>query len=129
MSRRIKDMDDQQRRAAFAHMNQNSSSKNGSKSSYNPPKVKKSILYTFGIWKEMAVYDAEYTLNTANALWTKKDYPFLEEYLNFIDNYYMGKATDLDFTNPEEAAYIINKWVEENTGGKIEAQKIARAFS
>lgn len=77
-------------------------------------------LCSFGRIYNLLNIDAEYTLNTANALWTKKDYPFLDEYLNFIENYYMGKATDLDFSNPEEAANIINKWVEENTGGKID---------
>jgi len=77
-------------------------------------------LCSFGRIYNLLNIDAEYTLNTANALWTKKDYPFLEEYLRFIDNYYMGKATDVDFTNPSEAAEIINSWVEENTGGKIE---------
>ena len=77
-------------------------------------------LCSFGRIYNLLNIDAEYTLNTANALWTEKDYPFLEEYLSFIDNYYMGKATDVDFTNPKNAADIINKWVEENTGGKIE---------
>ena len=77
-------------------------------------------LCSFGRIYNLLNIDAKYTLNTANALWTKEDYPFLEEYLNFINNYYMGKATDVDFTKPDEAAEIINKWVEENTGGKIE---------
>lgn len=77
-------------------------------------------LCSFGRIYNLLNIDSEYTLNTANALWTMKDYPFLEEYLNFVDNYYMGKATDVDFTNPSEAAEIINSWVEENTGGKIE---------
>jgi serpin B len=77
-------------------------------------------LCSFGRIYNLLNIDAEYTLNTANALWTKKDYPFLDEYLDFIDNYYMGKATDVDFTNPQAAADIINKWIEENTGGKIE---------
>jgi len=77
-------------------------------------------LCSFGRIYNLLNIDAEYNLNTANALWTEKDYPFLEEYLSFIDNYYMGKATDVDFTNPKNAADIINKWVEENTDGKIE---------
>jgi len=77
-------------------------------------------LCSFGRIYNLLNIDAEYTLNTANALWTKEDYPFLEEYLSFINNYYMGKATNVDFTNPSEAAEVINSWVEENTGGKIE---------
>jgi len=77
-------------------------------------------LCSFGRIYNLLNINSKYILNTANALWTKKDYPFLEEYLSFIDNYYMGKATDVDFTNPSEAAEIINSWVEKNTGGKIE---------
>ena len=77
-------------------------------------------LCSFGRIYNLLNIDAEYILNTANALWTKKDYPFLDEYLSFIDNYYMGKATDLDFSDPAKAAEIINDWVEENTGGKID---------
>ena len=77
-------------------------------------------LCSFGRIYNLLNIDAEYSLNTANALWTKKNYPFLKEYLSFIDNYYMGKAIDIDFTNLNKAAEIINQWVEENTGGKIE---------
>jgi serpin B len=61
----------------------------------------------------------EYTLSTANALWIKEDYTFKEEYLNFIDNFYMGKATEVDFSDVEGAAKLINDWVEANTNGKI----------
>ena len=76
-------------------------------------------LCSFGRIYNLLNIDTEYTLNTANALWTREGYPFLESYLNFIDNYYMGKATDIDFSNPASAAEIINTWVKENTGGKI----------
>jgi serpin B len=77
-------------------------------------------LCSFGWIYNLLNIDVDYTLNTANALWTEKDYPFLDDYLGLIDDYYMGKATDIDFSEPVEAAEIINKWVEENTGGKIE---------
>jgi serpin B len=76
-------------------------------------------LCSFGRIYNLLNVDAEYTLNTANALWTQRNYPFLDEYLNFIKNYYMGMATDLDFSDPASAAEIINEWVEDNTGGKI----------
>ncbi len=61
----------------------------------------------------------EYTLNTANALWIKKGYEFLSQYLTFINDYYMGRATEVDFSNPVNAAALINDWIKENTGGKI----------
>ena len=63
--------------------------------------------------------EKEYTLNTANALWIKKDYNFLSDYINFIENYYMGRAAEVDFSDPVSSAALINDWIEENTGGKI----------
>lgn len=76
-------------------------------------------LCSFGRIYNLLNINKEYTLNTANALWIKKEYPFLEEYLTFIENYYMGKTTEVDFSNPEKAADLINRWIEKNTGGKI----------
>jgi serpin B len=63
----------------------------------------------------------EYMLSTANALWTQEDYKFLTEYLDIIEQYYMGEATDLDFAGePEESRETINNWVEERTNDKIQ---------
>ena len=77
------------------------------------------ILCSFGkIYNEFN-QNKEYTLNTANALWIKKDYEFLSQYLTFINDYYMGRATEVDFSDPANAAALINDWVEKNTGGKI----------
>ncbi|MGC9554094.1 MAG: serpin family protein [Thermoplasmatota archaeon] len=76
-------------------------------------------LCSFGKIYNLLNVDTEYTLHTANALWTQEKYPFLEEYLHFIENYYMGDATDVNFTYAEQAAQMISQWVEENTGGKI----------
>jgi len=76
-------------------------------------------LCTFGKIYNLLNQVKEYTLSTANALWIKQDYPFLEDYLNFIENYYMGKATEVDFSDVEGAAKLINDWVEANTNGKI----------
>ncbi|MFH1770679.1 MAG: serpin family protein [archaeon] len=63
--------------------------------------------------------DKEYKLSTANALWTNKDYEFLPEYLNTIENYYGGKTTNLDFSKSTKSAKIINDWVEDQTNNKI----------
>jgi len=62
----------------------------------------------------------KYELNTANALWTQKDFKFINEYIAAVESYYGGKAENLDFINSaDEALKRINGWVEENTGGKI----------
>jgi serpin B len=62
----------------------------------------------------------DYTLSTANALWAHENYMFLEEYFNTIEQYYAGKATNLDFTGEaEKSREAINNWVEEQTYEKI----------
>ena len=58
-------------------------------------------------------------VSTANALWLNKDLRFLENYLDIIKNYYDGNSTNIDFSNPEIAADIINRWVENKTNGLI----------
>jgi len=64
--------------------------------------------------------DKKYKLHTANALWTQIDYPFLDEYLDLIEKYYAGKATNLDFVDEtEKSRKIINGWVEDKTRNKI----------
>lgn len=62
----------------------------------------------------------KYKLSTANAIWLQKDYLFLEEYKETINNYYLGEVKNLDFiNNPQGASSDINKWVSKNTNSKI----------
>jgi serpin B len=63
--------------------------------------------------------NVDYDVNTANALWIREKFELLDDYQNIITEYYGGSATDVDYTNPEDAASIINQWVEEQTNGKI----------
>ena len=56
----------------------------------------------------------DYQLKTGNALWVHQDYPFLEDYITRVENYYGGKATNLDFaTETEKSRQIINNYIEE----------------
>ena len=72
------------------------------------------------LYNEINKKDKEYKLNTANALWAQQDYPFLQNYLDIINQYYGGETTNLDFiTQPEQSRQIINNWVEEQTNNKI----------
>jgi serpin B len=61
-----------------------------------------------------------YELRTGNALWVQKDYPFLQNYLKTVEEYYGGKAAVLDFINKaEESRQTINTFIEEQTNHKI----------
>jgi len=61
----------------------------------------------------------EYNISTANALWIKQELELLGEYLNIIQTYYGGEAANVDFNNPQEAADIINEWIENQTNNLI----------
>jgi serpin B len=61
----------------------------------------------------------EYNISTANALWIKENYPLLKEYKDLILTYYGGTSTGMDYSDPEEAAAIINGWIENNTNHLI----------
>ncbi|MCR4313913.1 MAG: serpin family protein [Candidatus Uhrbacteria bacterium] len=64
--------------------------------------------------------DSKYKLTIANALWAQNDYEFLSEYTNVLQQYYEGKAANVDFKNStEESRQTINKWVEDKTNNKI----------
>jgi len=60
-----------------------------------------------------------YNISTANAFWAQQNYPFLPNYINILESYYMAEANELDFSNNVEAARIINNWIENHTNNKI----------
>jgi len=72
------------------------------------------------IYNEINKKDKDYELNTGNALWVQKDYPFLEDYMNRTENYYGGKAANVDFVSEtEKSRQTINSFIEEQTNDKI----------
>jgi serpin B len=61
-----------------------------------------------------------FTLNIINALWGQKDYHFLQEYLDLIQQYYGGGLHELDFIHETEKSRLaINDWASEQTNGRI----------
>lgn len=61
-----------------------------------------------------------YRLVVSNALWGQKDYQFLPEFLNTIEDNYNGGFNSVDFAGEtEKSRLIINKWVEKKTEEKI----------
>lgn len=72
------------------------------------------------VYNRLNKKDARYKLHTANALWVQKDYHVLMEFIETVEKYYGGKATNVDFrAATEEARKTINHWVEEKTNNKI----------
>jgi len=63
--------------------------------------------------------NSDYNISTANALWVRENFELLEEYIDTIETYYGGRSSEVDFSKPEEAAEIINQWVENQTNNLI----------
>jgi serpin B len=60
------------------------------------------------------------TLKIANRLFAQKSYQFRETYLSLVKQDFGGEFEPLDFTvDPAAAAQHINKWVADQTRGKI----------
>jgi serine protease inhibitor len=61
-----------------------------------------------------------FELRVANALWTQHDLQLQANYVQRIRDYYSSALRQVDFRgDPEAARKIINRWVEEQTKGKI----------
>jgi serpin B len=62
-----------------------------------------------------------FRLNIANAIWGQQDYRFLSDFLDVLAENYGAGLRLLDFIKaPEESRITINKWVSDQTEGKIE---------
>jgi serpin B len=61
-----------------------------------------------------------FSLNIANAIWVRKGFEFLAEYLDLLAENYGAGLMALDFLNePEESRDTINQWASDQTEGKI----------
>ena len=72
------------------------------------------------IYNDINKENKDYELKTGNALWAQKEFPFLQEYMSRVEDYYGGKATILDFVKEtEKSRQTINSFIEEQTKDKI----------
>jgi serpin B len=63
---------------------------------------------------------SEYNISTSNALWPRIGYQLLQDYIDIIETFYGGTVSEIDYSNPEQAAEIINSWVENRTNNLIQ---------
>ncbi|XVH32650.1 serpin family protein [Haloferacaceae archaeon DSL9] len=62
-----------------------------------------------------------FTLNLANAVWGQTDYPFYEDYLDFLETHYGAGMRSVDYqADPEAAREEINAWVADRTEDRID---------
>ncbi len=61
-----------------------------------------------------------FRLNIVNAMWGQKDYEFLSDFLDVLAENYGAGLRILDFTTEtEESRLAINKWISDQTEGRI----------
>jgi serpin B len=64
--------------------------------------------------------ETDIELKIANAIWTQKGYPFLDEFIRIVRQSYLAELNQADFVAAEDAArQAINSWVEQQTDQKI----------
>ncbi|KAM6167528.1 serpin B7 isoform 1-T1 [Erethizon dorsatum] len=62
----------------------------------------------------------DYELRIANGLFAEKQFDINENYIECAEKLYKAKVERVDFTNDiEDTTYKINKWIENETHGKI----------
>lgn len=71
------------------------------------------------IFPTLCSLDKNVEFKIANSVWCRKGIIFEPDFLDALVNYYNAYAETLDFSSPN-AKEVINKWVEENTKGKIQ---------
>jgi len=62
----------------------------------------------------------DYELAMANAMWGQKGFPFSAEYQGMLARDFKAELRTLDFRQSEPARQEINRWVSDQTRGKIE---------
>lgn len=74
----------------------------------------------YSLLEELKTGQAEgVRLEIANRLWGQTGFTFLKSFRELTETYYGAALAEIDFSDPETARKIINRWVEKNTGGLI----------
>ncbi len=69
--------------------------------------------------KAMTELDTRGVFESANSIWIEKGFPVLDGFKTVNRQYYDAEVRNEDFSNPATVG-VINNWVKEKTGGKIE---------
>ena len=59
------------------------------------------------------------TIETANAIWTDKQFPLFEEYIGLCNKYFDAEAATLNFSDVTNALATMNGWCNQKTHGMI----------
>lgn len=76
-----------------------------------------SALLSFFEWPRTI---AGFELEVANGLWPREGLPMHEDFARIITADYVAEAQSLDYSQPDQAADVINSWTSEKTRGRVE---------
>lgn len=72
------------------------------------------------IYNRLNPEEADYKMETANALWVQEDYEILIDFIDILNKFYLAEAFNVDFVNQREETIIkINEWVAQKTNNLI----------
>ena len=63
--------------------------------------------------------DPTTTFQIANSIWFQNSFPFRQSFLDTTKKYFDARVSGLNFNDATGSLSTINRWVSENTGGKI----------
>jgi serine protease inhibitor len=71
-----------------------------------------------GLIRYLDTRDPNVEFGLANAIWYERSFPVLPDFLQRTRDYFDATVSPLDFADPGSPT-VINRWVEEETGGRI----------
>jgi serine protease inhibitor len=71
-----------------------------------------------GLIRYLETRDPDVEFGLANAIWYERSFPVLADFLQRTRDYFDATVSPLDFADPASPS-VINRWVEEQTGGRI----------
>lgn len=61
----------------------------------------------------------QYELRIGNRIWSQKGFPLLQSFLDHVAAHYQSGIEQVDFSRGEQTSQVINRWVQDQTGGLI----------
>lgn len=76
--------------------------------------------YNKTLLEQLPAVDLDVNLKVTDALIVNEDFPLLPEFQKTVEKNYYAAVDNMDFSDPEEIAARINKWVKKSTNGFID---------
>ncbi|MBN2806872.1 MAG: serpin family protein [Prolixibacteraceae bacterium] len=72
------------------------------------------------LYNALIKHDPKVEMNISNAIWNRNDFTLKPDFIKNNQTYFNAEVGNFDPQQPKKAIDTMNKWVKENTKGKIE---------